>query len=126
MLDSLTPPFDISRILANKRAIRRQLVDREGLLEKRIALLGGSTLGEIRTVLELFLLDRGIRPVFYQGAHASYFEELAFPNPALSDFAPDIIYVHKCMSNGVLTALLDSGVPLVRMQHDHDIYCMRR
>ncbi|MDD8046495.1 MAG: glycosyltransferase family 4 protein [Verrucomicrobiota bacterium] len=43
----------------------------------------------------------------------------------LREFRPDIIYVHKCMSNGLLTALLDSGVPLVRMQHDHDIYCMR-
>ena len=99
MLDSLTPPFDFNRILANKRAIRRQLVDREGLLEKRIALLGGSTLGEIRTILELFLLDRGIQPVFYEGAYASYFEELAFPNPALSDFAPDIIYVHTTFRN---------------------------
>ena len=25
----------------------------------------------------------------------------------------------------VISALLDSGTPLVRMVHDHDIYCMR-
>jgi glycosyltransferase involved in cell wall biosynthesis len=39
---------------------------------------------------------------------------------------PDLIYVHKCISVPVLEALVASGVSLVRMEHDHDIYCMRR
>ena len=39
---------------------------------------------------------------------------------------PDLIYVHKCIAIPVLEALVASGVPLVRMEHDHDIYCMRR
>ena len=38
---------------------------------------------------------------------------------------PDLVYVHKCISVGLLQALCDSGLPLVRMEHDHDIYCMR-
>jgi glycosyltransferase involved in cell wall biosynthesis len=38
---------------------------------------------------------------------------------------PDIIYVHKCMNIGMLQAFRDYGCPLIRMQHDHDMYCMR-
>jgi glycosyltransferase involved in cell wall biosynthesis len=44
---------------------------------------------------------------------------------ALQQFEPDAVYVHKMADLGVLTALLESGLPLVRMVHDHDIYCMR-
>jgi glycosyltransferase involved in cell wall biosynthesis len=44
---------------------------------------------------------------------------------ALASFQPDVVYVHKMADLDVLQALVDSGVPLVRMVHDHDIYCMR-
>jgi glycosyltransferase involved in cell wall biosynthesis len=44
---------------------------------------------------------------------------------AVKDFRPDVAYVHKMADLEVIQALLDSGVPLVRMVHDHDIYCMR-
>jgi glycosyltransferase involved in cell wall biosynthesis len=40
-------------------------------------------------------------------------------------FQPDVIYVHKMSDPDVLEALLESGVPSVRMVHDHDLYCMR-
>lgn len=39
---------------------------------------------------------------------------------------PDLIYVHKCIALPVLEALVASRRPLIRMEHDHDIYCMRR
>jgi glycosyltransferase involved in cell wall biosynthesis len=44
---------------------------------------------------------------------------------AISTFNPDVIYVHKMADLAVIQALVDSGKPLVRMVHDHDIYCMR-
>ena len=44
---------------------------------------------------------------------------------ALSEFKPDVIYVHKMADLKVIEALVGSGVPVVRMVHDHDIYCMR-
>jgi glycosyltransferase involved in cell wall biosynthesis len=44
---------------------------------------------------------------------------------ALETFQPDVVYVHKMANLGVIEALVASGVPLVRMVHDHDIYCMR-
>lgn len=44
---------------------------------------------------------------------------------ALEGFRPDIIYIHKMADLQILTTLLNSGIPVVRMVHDHDIYCMR-
>jgi glycosyltransferase involved in cell wall biosynthesis len=44
---------------------------------------------------------------------------------ALAKFDPDVVYVHKMSSLPVLEALVRSGLPLVHMVHDHDIYCMR-
>ncbi len=44
---------------------------------------------------------------------------------ALQEFCPDLVYVHKMTDLGTLETLLDSGVPQVRMVHDHEIYCMR-
>ncbi len=44
---------------------------------------------------------------------------------ALREFQPDVIYVHKMADLEVIETLIESGVPVVRMVHDHDIYCMR-
>jgi len=43
----------------------------------------------------------------------------------LSQFCPDVVYVHKMADLATISALVESGIPLVRMIHDHDIYCMR-
>jgi glycosyltransferase involved in cell wall biosynthesis len=48
-----------------------------------------------------------------------------FVRDALREYQPDVIYVHKMANLAVLEALVNSGLPLVRMVHDHDIYCMR-
>jgi len=65
-------------------------------------------------------------PVNYQvafdGPPAATRERVA---EVLRQSAPDLVYVHKCIANPVLEALTDWGGPLVRMEHDHDIYCMR-
>ncbi len=44
---------------------------------------------------------------------------------AVESFSPDAIYVHKMADLAVIEALVASGRPLIRMVHDHDIYCMR-
>jgi glycosyltransferase involved in cell wall biosynthesis len=44
---------------------------------------------------------------------------------ALAEFQPDAVYVHKMADLPVIEALAGSGRPLVRMVHDHDIYCLR-
>src|SRR3954462_10569163 len=44
---------------------------------------------------------------------------------ALETFRPDAVYVHKMSDLAILGALTHSAVPIVRMVHDHDLYCMR-
>jgi glycosyltransferase involved in cell wall biosynthesis len=48
-----------------------------------------------------------------------------FVRDALREFQPDVVYVHKMADLKVIEALVESGFPLARMVHDHDIYCMR-
>ncbi|MGI8966841.1 MAG: glycosyltransferase family 4 protein [Limisphaerales bacterium] len=43
----------------------------------------------------------------------------------LRRFQPDLVYVHKMDDLEVLETLVESGAPLVRMVHDHEMYCMR-
>src|SRR5262249_47756397 len=44
---------------------------------------------------------------------------------ALTAFEPDAVYVHKMSDLAVLEMLANSGRPVVRMVHDHDLCCMR-
>ena len=44
---------------------------------------------------------------------------------ALADFRPNVIFLHKLAELDVLGALADCRVPVVRMVHDHDLYCLR-
>jgi glycosyltransferase involved in cell wall biosynthesis len=44
---------------------------------------------------------------------------------ALDTFQPDAIYIHKMSDASVLKTLAQSDVPVTRMVHDHDLYCMR-
>ena len=99
MLSILKRPFLSSQIRLKKRQIRKQLLQQENLSEKRIAILSGSTIGEIKPILELFLLQYGIKPVFYEGDYSLFYEESVFENPALAEFKPDIIYVHTSTKN---------------------------
>jgi glycosyltransferase involved in cell wall biosynthesis len=44
---------------------------------------------------------------------------------ALGQFRPDVVFMHKFSTPAVLHTLLASARPVVRMVHDHDLYCMR-
>jgi glycosyltransferase involved in cell wall biosynthesis len=44
---------------------------------------------------------------------------------ALNDFRPDVVFVHKVAELEVIEALTHATAPVVRMVHDHDLYCMR-
>ena len=61
-------PFDAEWILKKKKSIKKELLNREDsdFIEKKIAILGGSTTNDIKNVLELFLLNYGIKPSFYE------------------------------------------------------------
>lgn len=43
----------------------------------------------------------------------------------LKDFEPELIYLHTLSELETLKVLADCGLPVVRMVHDHDLYCLR-
>ncbi len=98
-MQELEFPFDGAYILQKKRSLKRELLKTTGLIDKKIAIMSGSTIGDIKNILELFLLENGIKPEFYEGAYGLYYENLMFDDGSLAEFAPDIIYVHTSMHN---------------------------
>ncbi|MBD5169827.1 MAG: HAD-IIIC family phosphatase [Oscillibacter sp.] len=97
--DRFTPPFS-GELLAKYKKIRRELLaGGAAFLDKRIAILGGSTTHNIVQALDLFLLHHGIRCEFYESEYAQYWQDAMFPNPELENFRPDIIYIHTSNRN---------------------------
>jgi predicted enzyme involved in methoxymalonyl-ACP biosynthesis len=92
-------PFDCKALARKRPALRRALLERPGLLERRIAVLGGSTTSDIVKTLELFLRNRGIVPAFYESEYAQYWEDAMFPNPVLEAFRPELIFIHTTSRN---------------------------
>jgi FkbH-like protein len=54
---------------------------------------------EIKNILELFLLDSGIKPNFYESEYNKYYEDALFGNDVLDKFNPDIVYIHTTNKN---------------------------
>ncbi len=92
-------PFDAAEILQNKRALKKKLAAQEGLVEKRIAILSGTTVAMLRDLLEIFLLDSGIRPVLYVGEYNRFYEDIVFGDEALRDFQPDVVFLNTGTHN---------------------------
>lgn len=99
-MKELEYPFDAEQILQKKKKLRRQLLESGAqFTDKRIAILGGSTTNDIKLILELFLLDYGIRPIFYESEYNQWYQDAMFENTELETFAPDIIYIHTTNRN---------------------------
>ncbi len=120
MLRELEYPFDSEQILKKKKSLRRRLLEETAAdagaadssaagnspsdktvrrIPKKIAVLGGSTTSDIKKILELFLLNIGIEPTFYESEYAQYWQDVMFDNPELTEFAPDLIYIHTSSRN---------------------------
>lgn len=82
-----------------KRQMKKALAAQSNLPPKRIAILGGSTTSELVGLLELYLLNCGVQPVFYQSEYNQYYEDIMFGSPALELFKPDVIYLHTTVRN---------------------------
>lgn len=99
-MKELQYPFDAGYILKKKKSIKKQLLaDNMPRVEKKIAILGGSTTNDIRDITELFLLDYGIKPQFYMSEYNRYWQDAVFENPELQEFAPDIVFIHTSNRN---------------------------
>ena len=93
-------PFDARYLIKKKKSLKRQLLEADtNYIDKKIAVLGGSTTHDIAAMLELFLLNFGIRPSIYESEYNQYWEDVMFDNPELAQFSPDIIYIHTTNRN---------------------------
>ena len=99
-MKELEYPFDARYLIKKKRSLKRELLAADiKYIDKKIAVLGGSTTHDIAAMLELFLLNFGIRPEIYESEYNQYWEDVMFDNPELKEFAPDIIYIHTTNRN---------------------------
>lgn len=93
-------PFDSEYILKKAKSIKKTLLaDGSTRIEKKIAVLGGSTTHDIVRILELFLLNYGIKPEFYESEYSQYWQDAMFENRELMEFGPDVIYIHTSNRN---------------------------
>ena len=115
-MDNLKYPFDPQLILRKKKQIRRELLAlNTSRIQKKIAILGGSTTSEIRNILELFLLDNGIEPSFYESDYGQYWQDAVFGIRKLEAFHPDIVYIHTTSRNiNLFPEITDTGADVDR------------
>ena len=100
-MKELEYPFNAEYILKKRKSIKKSLIGKEGTkrIFKRIAVLGGSTTHDLKEMLELFLLNIGIAPEFYESEYNQYWQDVMFDNPELVKFKPDIIFIHTSSRN---------------------------
>lgn len=81
-------------LLRKQKAIKRELLMRVPLLDVRVAVLGASTTQEVVDLLELALLERGLKPAFYQSEYNRFYEDAVLDTDQLIAFNPNFVYLH--------------------------------
>lgn len=87
-----------AEVLENRRALLREL-SAKAVVPVKIALLSGSTIGDLENLLRIYLLAYGLKPEFFVGQYDRWYEDAAFENIALRNFKPDIVYIHTTVRN---------------------------
>ena len=110
-------------LLRKQEKLKRQLLAREDVsyIEKRIAILGGSTTSILKGQLELFLLASGVKPSFYESEYNKYYEDAVFPCPALEAFQPEIILLFTSCVNIVNRPVLGDDEAAMREKLDEEM-----
>lgn len=101
-------PLDSAYIIRKKTALKRELLEGKEFISKNIAILGGSTTALLKDLLELFLLDIGIKANFYESDYSKFYEDALFSNAVLDEFKPDIVYIHTSVYNVKFCTLNES------------------
>lgn len=114
-MQELDFPFDSNAVLRNKKKYRRLLLSNgNNRIKKRVAILGGSTTNDIKLILELFLLNYGIEPEFYESEYNQYYEDAMFGNTELDEFSPELVYLHTSWRNVKNFPSLDDGTEVIK------------
>ena len=100
MHKALQYPFDTQLILKKRRSIKKELLSgANSFIDKKIAVLGGSTTHDIISITELFLLNFGIRPIFYESEFGQWWQDAMFCPQELFEFSPDVVFIHTSSRN---------------------------
>ncbi len=108
-------------------------------VHERIGSLGGAEANILLTAKELQRRGHSLAIAHGSGADSgeadwrdAFADRMALGGPgaagldeALAQFQPDVVYLHKFADSHVLHSLATCSRPVVRMVHDHDLYCMR-
>jgi FkbH-like protein len=97
----LNNSFDYEKLLRKYKVIKRLLMlNRPNCIEKKVAVLGGSTTADVIKMLELFLLRNGIYVEdMYENDYGTFWEEAVYGNCDLEEYAPDVVYIHTSIRN---------------------------
>ncbi len=119
-------PFNAEYILKKKRSIKRALTEElkvRNTVHKNIAILGGSTTHDIKDMLEIFLMNVGIVPAFYESEYNMFWQDVMFDNPELLAFKPDLIFIHTSTRNiKLFPDITDSPEDIERMLEEEYSY----
>ena len=124
-MKQLEYPFDSAYIIRKKKQLKKELLNNDKkFIEKKIAIMCGSTSNELMDCLELFLLNNGIKPTFYISEYNKFYEDIVFENKNLEDFNPDIIYVYTSFRNIIeKLSLSDSENEITeKLNNEYDRY----
>src|SRR5436190_20928166 len=69
--------------------------------------------------------EDGFRSTFSRTVALPDRQKAAATAELIASFNPDLIYLHKLDDLDAMEALIQSPVPVVRMVHDHELYCLR-
>jgi FkbH-like protein len=96
---ALRLPVDAATMVRQRKSLVKELLNQPNLIPVRVAILGGSTTTEVKSMLEVFLLAHGIQPSFYESGYNRYYEDVMFENDELRNFKPDIVFIHTTWRN---------------------------
>ncbi len=89
----------VDYLLRKRKKLRRELLENPHLRPVRIAVLGGTTTGELVDLLELLLLSEGLTPTFYQSEYNRFYEDAVLQPEQIKSFRPDLVYIHTHYRN---------------------------
>lgn len=112
-------PYKSEDLIKQKRKIKKELLsEKKSFIDIKVAILAGSTINELKDILELFLLNQGIRVEFYLSEYNKYYEDAVFDNPELEKFCPDIVYIFTSSRNIIHDFDLSTSAEVINAKLD--------
>ncbi len=90
-------PLDNKELLIKRKKIKENLLP-NSKSKIKVLLLSGSTIGELKDYIYLFLLNNGIEAEISEGTYGTYYEDILYGD-IIEDVNPDWIYIHTTSKN---------------------------